>query len=74
MTIVLTRPQDAMLAHKRHSAGSLICPSGTKFTTEFQVELKYHIANKFSPANPGTVVKIGMENVEIFCKFELIHL
>ena len=74
MTIVVTKPQEAMLVLQRHSAGSFGCPSGTNFSTEFEVELKYHIANKLSPANARTVVKIEMENVENFCEFELIHL
>ena len=74
VTVVVPKPQEAILAHKKHSAGSFICPCGTNFSTSFQVEWKYHIANKLSPANPGAVVKIARENVEIFCMFELINL
>ena len=31
VTVVVTKPQEAMLAHIGHSAGSLTCPSGTNF-------------------------------------------
>ena len=74
MTIVVPKPQQAMLARKRHSAGSLTCPSDTNVSTGFQVELKYHIIYKLSLANARAVVIVAMENVENFCKFELIKL
>ena len=74
VTIVVTKPQEAILARKTHSAGSLTCPSYTNFSTEFQVELEYHLANKLSPANARAVIILAIEIVKNFCKCELINL
>ena len=74
MLVVVLKPQEAILAHKRHSAGSLTCLPGTNFSTEFQFELKYHITNKISLAKARAVVKIAIENVEFICKVEVINL
>ena len=71
---MVPKPQQAMLAHKGHSAGSLTCPSGANFRTEFQVHSEYHIANKLSPANARAVVFFAIEYLKIFYKFEMVNL
>ena len=42
---------------KRCSAGSLTCPSCTKFSTKSRAEMKYHTAKKHSKATARFVYK-----------------